>query len=257
MKAKTQKTNIDFSKYRTPELIETVVEIVSLPGAFREIINWVFYGLIGLAMAVVAALWLTDNLTLFWTALFQSYSVPAGMVGGLAVGIAEFVRRSFNNMSKLVDLLLTTTAVVSRDLRDVSSGQKTMPPTRDLIHDVYEQVILIVLREVLGTLFGIIGRPVYWLYRLTLCRFVKQVIRFIPGDHEVEGSSLGTTLVSAAGVVADQQTGIEVTLRWVNEKLQQVGGWIKLLVLTPCYVVLSCVVTAILSPILIAWYVFL
>ena len=80
MGSKKQKTEIDFSKYRTPELIETISNIISLPGALKSIFMWAFYGLLGLVFVVSALLYFTGNMTFLTTAITELYAIPAGTV---------------------------------------------------------------------------------------------------------------------------------------------------------------------------------
>lgn len=96
-----QKANIDFSKYRTPELVESIVEILSLPGAFRSIVKWGFFGLIVLVVVVAAVNATGDNRTMKFIVL-GPVVVSTGFVVGLLLGAAEFVRRSLNNMIRLI-----------------------------------------------------------------------------------------------------------------------------------------------------------
>lgn len=81
-----------------------------------------------------------------------------------------------------VDLLLETSAQVAIDTQGPSVGETEMPPTRDLVEHVYEQVTLIILREVLGSMFGSFGKPVYWLYHVTLIQTVRAATSFLPSD---------------------------------------------------------------------------
>ncbi|MGI9470241.1 MAG: hypothetical protein ACR2NZ_01830, partial [Rubripirellula sp.] len=172
-----QKTQLDFAKYRTPDLITTIADIVGLPGAVAGIMKWALLCVAVLVIVVAFALKLSGNMTLMWTAIFEIYSAPAGTLIGLTLGMAEFVRRSLTSMTKLVDLLLETSAQVAIDVQRLSAGDTEMPPTRDLVEDVYEQVILVITREVLGSMFGFFGKPVYWLYHVTLNQMVRIAIR--------------------------------------------------------------------------------
>lgn len=123
---------------------------------------------------VVVFLKLMGNLTIIWTSLFEVYAIPAGSLGGLALGIAEFIRRSLRNMTKLVDLLLETTKPIANDSRGLYAGDKKMPPTRDVVNDVYYHVILEAIRGAAFQVFGLLGRPVYCCYHLSLNQFVRR-----------------------------------------------------------------------------------
>lgn len=258
MGSKKQKTEIDFSRYRTPELIETISNIISLPGAFKSIFYWAFYGLLGLVFIVGVVLWFSGKSNLFITGLAELYSVPAGTVGGIAVGCAEFVRRSLNNMQNLVNLLLETIAQVTTDVNALSTGEKELPPPRDLAHDVYEQVMLQALREACSGVFGFLGRPVYWFYHLTLNQLVRIAINRVVTDKKIESPpKLLTSTLTTVGSVGKEDGMIVSSLRWTQGKLDFLAGWIKLLVMIPCYIVLSGVISLIVAPLVLIWWFWL
>jgi hypothetical protein len=64
---KPQKTQLDFSKYRTPDLITTISGIIGLPGAIGSIMKFAVLGVAALIVLVGLLLKLTGNMTLFWT----------------------------------------------------------------------------------------------------------------------------------------------------------------------------------------------
>lgn len=255
MGSKKQKTEIDFSKYRTPELIGTISSIISLPGAIKSIFTWALYGLLGLVFLVAAILYFTGNLTFIMTALIELYAIPAGTVGGIAIGCAEFVRRSLGNMQKLVNLVLETIARVTADVSSLATGDKELPPPRDLAHDVYGQVILPTLKEACGAVFGLLGIPIYWFYHLTLNQLVRVAINGVISNKKVEAAApkvLASTL-STVGSVGKEDGVMVSSLRWTQGKLDTLGGWIKFFVMIPCYVVLAFVFALIVSPLAAVW----
>ena len=252
-----QKTQIDFKKYQTPELVETIVDIISIPGAMKSLFKWAVYGLLGLTLMVGFILWLTGNLTFIWTTLFELYSIPAGTLGGVALGIAEFIRRSLNNMTRLVDLLLETTARIATDIRDLSSGDKEMPPARDLVQDVYEQVILVTLKQAISMVFGFFGGPIYWLYHLTLNQFVRVAIqRLLPKSESTKTAEQLASTLAVAGTATDEKGVVVSSLRWTQDKVGMIGGWLKLLVMIPAYCVLAFIIGIILAPLALTWWWF-
>ncbi|MEM8670589.1 MAG: hypothetical protein AAGG48_23895 [Planctomycetota bacterium] len=254
-----QKTQIDFSKYRSEELITTIAATISLPGAIRSIIRWSIAGVALLVLLVGVVLKLIGGLSLLWWFVLESYAAPAGSLVGLLLGLAEFVRRSLSNMTTLVDLLLETTMQVAIDARELSSGDTEMPPTRDLVEDVYEQVFLVIIREVLGTMFGFFAKPVYWLYHVTLNQMVRLAIRFIPRSEE-ESTELSPEFLAKAseiGETLDEQGRVVASLKWAKEKFDSLGGWLKLLVMIPCYSIVLSVIVLILLPPLLTWWLFL
>lgn len=251
---KPQKTQLDFDKYRTPKLISTIADIVSIPGAIGSIRKWVVIGVGGLILFVVFWLKVTDSMTLFWWAAFEAYSVPAGALAGLAIGVAEFIRRSLNNMTQLIDLMLETTMQVAVDAQGLTSGETEMPPTRDLVEDVYEQVILEITKEVLDSMFGFLAKPIYGLYHVTLNQLVRITIKLIPGTTEVTPEL--TEKIEMASRLTDDQGRVIRSLRWTQQKLAGIGGWIKLLVILPCYSIVFVIIGLIVLPLGLAWWLF-
>lgn len=249
--SKPQKTQIDFSKYRTPDLIETIAEIIGLPGAIASIVKCALIGVAALVLVVWLLLYLTGSMTLMWATIFEVYSAPAGAIVGTAIGVAEFIRRSLSNMTKLVDLMLETTIQVAKDAQGLSKGDTEMPPTRDLVEDVYEQVILVITKQVLSKMFGFLAMPIYWVYHMTLNRLVRITIRLIPGDSEISAE-----LSEKVSQSANESGRVIASLRWTQEKLASVGGWIRLLVMIPCYAtVLFAVGLIMLVPALVWWII--
>lgn len=177
-----QETELDFSKYRTPDLIPTISNIVGIPDAVAGIMKWALLCVAALVVIVGVALKFSGHTTLMWTAIPELYSAATGTLIELTTGIAEFVRRSLTSMTKLVGLLLERSAQVAIDAQGLAAGETEMPPTRDFVEDVYEQVNLIILRKVLGSMFGFFGKPIYWLYHATLNQMARTAARFLPSD---------------------------------------------------------------------------
>ena len=269
--ARKQKTELDFSKYRTPDLIETITEIVGIPGAIRSIVKWTMYGVATLIVMTLLVLYLSGNLTFLWATFFEVYGAPTGAVAGFALGVAEFMRRSLSNMRKLVDLLLSTSIQVAQDVKGLSAGETELPPVRDLVEDVYEQVILVILRQVLGAMFGIIGTPIYWAYHLTMNQLVRITIRFLPSQTKkvdesqlMDANSTEVSTDSSAMAIdganrlteSEQEAGVIASLRWTQEKLGGIGGRLSLMVLLPCYTIVLAVIGLLISPPFIVFWFF-
>ena len=256
---KQQKTQLDLSKYRTSELFSTISNNISLPGTIKLIIKWAVFSMAMLVLLVAILLKLTGNLTLVWATIFESYAALSGLIIGLALGIAEFIRRSLSNMTKQMDLLLQTTMRAAIDAQGLSLGQTQMPPTRDLVEDVYAHVILVITQEVLASMFGIFGKPVYWLYHVTLNQMVRITIKFIPTAAEMQ-SEIPPALpaaIAAVSQVSGEQNRVVTSLHWAQQKLADVGSWVKPMVMIPSYAIVALVSGLLSLPPLIAWWLFL
>lgn len=140
IETKPNQVAIDFASYRTPEIAETIGELVSFVGLFRSlVIVPLIVGLTGAAI-VCWLLFTAENMT-------QAISVPPIVgVGTLVLAtvgaIAETIRRCLVNMIRLVDLLLEATGRIAIDMRSVSSGERTLPGAARLTREVYAHVLL-------------------------------------------------------------------------------------------------------------------
>jgi len=247
------KTSIDFSKYRTTELVDTIVELVSLPNAVRGILKSGLFGVVIAVICVVVLLILTGDFNIVWSTLLGAYAVPAGVAGGLAFGIAGFIRKSFDNMSLLVDLLFNLTRQIVNDAGDVFGGKTQLPNARDLVSEVYNQILLQSLKQAINSNFGWFGPPIFAAYRLTLNRLVRQAIRLIPKKHQ-DLEDATTVIKSSVETVTTNESQIVANLETAQKRLGSLSGTIKTLVLWPCYAILALVLTTLVTPIVLVWF---
>ncbi|MEM7454901.1 MAG: hypothetical protein AAF456_11180 [Planctomycetota bacterium] len=237
--------------YRTPELFETVKELVSIPGAFRKLAGWcMFGGFVMLIIAVVAFFsgWIQG----LWAVFFCAYSLFFGVVGGLAVGIADVIRRSSAGMLKLVDLLFGVTEQVAKDFRNLSSGDQKLPPTRELVQMVYADVILPVVENAVGGMLGFLGQPVLWIYRQSLGRAVHAAIKLIPveatKEEEQKLEEAKDGMKNVAGAIAQREEKILGNLQKARKAVAGIGGTLRAVVMIPCYIVFTLLLLVLIVP---------
>ncbi len=253
---KSKTTKIDLSSYRTSEFVDRVVELLSLPSAVQRILKSGAYGLIAAITLAFLFLAATNKFSIGWAIFFGAYAIPAGIIGGLASGIASFIHRSLEHMVKLVDLLFENTKKISADLRSVSDGEKSLPSARDLVNETYNQILLQTIKEVLNKNFGLFGSPIFFVYRLTLNQFVRQAIKLIPKTdediHEAEDVISTTT-----NAVTNHEDKLIARLSWAQTRLGAITGSAKKLVIAPCYAILVAVFCLLLIPVLFVWHFFM
>ncbi len=263
---------IDFSKYRTPELVKTISELLSVRDKAGQIALWSAV----LCLVVVAGLFVLvmGNVPLLIFVIFVAYSVPMGLFSGIFLGGAEMVRRSVDGLLSIVDLLLEETGIIARDVRDLRTGDQELPPPGVLVDAVYRHLIYPIIEDVVRGSFGFLGRPILWFYRSTLDRLVKMVIRrFVPSSYDDipetnlpagpdgisdEQRDLAVTkgIVEAANTIADHEDRFTVSLNWTRGKVKGIGGWLKLLIVLPFYALFAAVFLLGLLPIVILYLIF-
>ena len=156
----------------------------------------------------------------------------------------------------IVDLLLKTTADVAHDARALHSGDSELPPPSELVFAVYENVIYPIVEQVITGAFGFIGRPILWLYRRTLDRLVRIVVRrYVPKAYDDDDGQVHKAIkkgvVNSSQTVAKNENAIVESLQWARTKVESIGGFLKLLIMLPCYILFGIVLTLVLLPIIL------
>lgn len=228
-------TEVDFSQYKTRELLGEVTDLVDLPNT-----------LIGIGKMVVLCLFVFGSV--LWAVgeikglqstvlyLLAVWSIVAGLVGGLFLGFAEFVRRSLAGISKIIRLLVRLTGRVVSDQRKVFQGTKQLPPPREMMRQCYEKVVLPGVEEVVKRRLSILGGIGFWVYRMSLGQAVRVAIRYVPigfleRKAEVSAEELHSTF--QANVVEREE--LQETFVAVEGKLDSIAGTITRAIVLPAY----------------------
>lgn len=249
---------IDFAKYRTPELVKTITELLSVGEKAGQVA--ICSVLVSLALVILFLILAFKSTPLLIVVVLVGYLLPAGWTAGLFLGLAEVVRRSMDGLLSIVDLLLEETANIANDVRNLRGGTQRLPEIGVLVDKVYHHVVYPVIREVVLGSLGIIGRPILWIYRLSLDRMVKIVIRrFIPDSPADLAEAKGELAVTrqavevASGIEASEDK-ITQRLNWTRQKVKTIGGWFKLMIAGPCYLLFAVVLLLAIIPVLITCY---
>ncbi len=255
-----EKPQIDFARYRTPELYDAIESLVNVPFQVARIACFAFLG--GVALAVAGSILLAmrgGGVSLIILVPLFFYSFVVGMFAGTIFGIAENIRRGMGNMLRLVDLLLDITSTIARDMWEVAGGDRQMPSASQLVRQVYRHLFLPLMDKAVGNSFGIFSRPVAFLYHMTLGRLLRVVDKLIPVAEKAsatearENEELAEQVRKGLQAVADHELRIVRTLTWVRQKIVSIGGWLKLLVMLPCYVIFAIVTALVLAPVIAVW----
>ena len=254
--APTQLSNeIDVSNYRTPELAAAIIDLINTPKEIKGLLGTclIFVLLVPLAI-YFGILWLNPdaNTAQRWSATL--YAIPASGIATFAFWIAEFIRRSFNKILTVVNYILETTKKIAADYRKVVAGNAKLPPTKQLVNDVYEKLIKKILREAVDEVFGFVGKPIYWVYQATVDRVLKIAIRRaikdklpLTADTQARPQNAATESIEQ---VNKQETEITNKLETARQYIISGGGWLKTMVMIPCYAIAGAITVLLVMPLL-------
>lgn len=185
----TTNNKIELSKYRTPELYTSILDLVSLPGAVASLFLWTSGIVLFLMLTTFGILYFTGHLYtdgqfhLEASGIIAIYVILAGGIFGLAVSLVRLLHQSLQDMIAVAQLSLKVSSHIAGDYHGWKSGTIEAPQPREFVQSVYDQVILPTVEEVLVSQLGFLGRIPIVAYESTLGRIVRQVIvRFIPAE---------------------------------------------------------------------------
>lgn len=256
---------IDFKKYRTPDLVQNISELLNWRGTigdgFWQASYVTFFSAVSLTGIVVvfSCFYFGFDWRLIGIGLSVLVTgVPMAAPGAIFYAIAYLIRRSLDNMFAIVDLLLETTKRVSQDIRNVRSGEAEMPTAKELVKGVYLEIFLPSLEQVVADQLWILAKPALFLYRLTLGRLMRLVIRILPdktlsGMSEEELEQAHASMSAGLESIADNETTIVGALTWTQEKLASAGRSAKIFVMLPCYIIAGTIIIASVLALMFDW----
>lgn len=198
---------IDLTHYQAGQLAEHVVELISLPAAFRRIVVTML--VTGSVTPIAAALVLPmETLSEWLEAGLYGYSLVSGLVLGFALGGLRVLATATGRIEAILQLVLRIVRQAATDQQRLAGGNERLPTGEELTEQVYRHVITPALEKSAGRLFGLFRRPMGWFYRRTfgfaLSRLTSRVAR--------------ETGEQADAVLPDRfASGIEAVARWSNQ----------------------------------------
>ena len=241
---------IDFSKYRTKELASEIGDLLGLPKSLLQLVGYVLMcvllGVIG--VYILMKIDGQNGLTTFATGV---YTVVASLLFAIALWIVMMLKKGVTSLTQIVDLLLATTTQIAQDYRELHRGAKKLPPMADLVGAVYEHVFMHAFRQGISSATGFFGKPIYWIYRMTVDRMLKKVVRFVATRTASEQSKadLKDLIDSSMPEIAAKESAIISHLQWARENIVQSGNWLSRRMLWPCYFVIAVFFTLLIAPI--------
>jgi len=234
--------------------VGAVFDLVATPKAVFELVRYVVILLLLLPAAVFLIHPAINPDSPAFRFLATVYSFPLAVVLGIVVWTSEFIRRSFSKVLLVVDLLLDTTQRIAKDYSKLYAGEQKMPPLMTLVGDVYEKLLLKILREAVDKHLGLIGKPVYFTYRLTIDRVLKILLRRNIDKSLNENIGEDGLQEIASGIIKDvreNESKINQRLQAARDRIKSTAGKLKALIMWPCYAVVVFISLIVLIPLAI------
>lgn len=251
------KAKIDFKKYRSTELLQSLTDLIDVRGIYaRSILKILLVALITVILVIVC----------FWNRCsfpILSGTVVAGFFAGCIIGalyaIITVIRQSLGNMIMIVDRLLELTKTVAGDVRAMTIGETEMPTAAQLVKGVYGEVVLPMVETVIREKLGAAGRPVMFLYRMTLGQLVRLSIRMLPAaaltwvSENKSAERVAGEVMESMPKVAVNEDKIVASLSFVQGKINSISHGLRFLIMLPGYAFFAAVVVFILCFFVLAW----
>jgi hypothetical protein len=240
---------VDVAQYRKPELFQSIQSLLSVRDAVVAIVCW--------AMLELVLIWVSMPLVfgggVHWSLLvvLYLYASMAGAVAGGILGCARVVGKSLEDLLRVLDLSFELAQQAADDLGAVREGARSLPSARQLYMHVYEQAIMPTVKAVVLSQSRWLGRPVFWLYRVTLRWLVGRLVDRGSGDSNAHGPAFGRG-VAHAEQFADAASGRVAVWR---ERLANTAEVLRRGVLVPLYAVVVLCEAATVVPLIVTWYV--
>lgn len=176
---------LDFSKYRSREIVQHLSEILSLPGRFFSIIKT---STLVVVVAVGSAGFfahVTDSPSwVLWGGM--GYGLVVGVLLGLVAAVLWLIHRELGHAEGILAVLLSTSSTVVDDIRQLKNDPSKRPTGGQIVRGVYDEVIMPGLEEAAAQQ-GLLGLPLKWMLHRTLGRGVKMLVARVEKKAEEVG----------------------------------------------------------------------
>lgn len=246
--------NIDFTKYRQPELGEHLGAIINIPETVGLVLKWT-------AIAVLVV-WALVGICFYgqahWTLLsvvFCYATLCAVIVGGL-VGLVAVAHRRLGNLLRVVDITFEISEQVTADVAQVRAGDKEMPSARQITYGVYEFVVLPTVENVVRRQSRLLGGVLFRVYRWSLGRALTRVLKAAPhaAATDADGESQESSQMAK---LDDMEASAQSTQQWIAENrayLATMGDTVRRVALIPLIIVAGIATTFAALSLTAIWY---
>jgi|GEM_PF-5201239 hypothetical protein len=265
---------IDLSQYRTPELVDNIAELISIPSFLIKLLRWMFGALI---FSWITIPWIFGELHWGWMIPIILYGTVGALVVGAAIGTTFGVSRAIGNMVEIADITFHISDQMLHDYRGYSDNKKTWPSPRQFVVAVYDCVIIPCVEIAFSRSFWIFGTAMVWVYKKTLGRVVRYLLKYTPAES-IEDSNANSddanekSRIETGEEVSSEETGAddandhteeseddkqeEVRHTWIKTTrkwIKTIGGSLKWTVLFPLILLCLVIVGFVIAPLVVTW----
>ncbi|PHS03207.1 MAG: hypothetical protein COA78_18515 [Blastopirellula sp.] len=231
-------TTINLADYRSKEMVDQLVELISVPSAIGKVFFNTLLLIVGIPVACYS-LFSSSTLSLLGWVFLGPYSLVLGLIFGIILGLLRVISTAMKNVESILSMILDITDRAALDYDQLRTGNAKLPTGPELVEQVYEQVMLPMLEQAVKQAFSIFSYPILFIYRRSIhsaVRFmIKRVQRFSkskPADKEIE-----VEVISTRGKIAKYSDTIKKYTSSAKQWIAHVGGKLRFYAMRPMYVV--------------------
>ena len=248
---------LDLSKYQTSELVAQITELISIPSMFGRVILTTFLFAL-LVVFTCAVIFFYSQLSGVGWVLGCAYALVLGFLFGVLLGVLRAVSKALGNIEAILSLVLTIAKSAAEDYDRLQTGTARMPTGGELVEQVYEEVLLPSLEQAVAGAFWILSRPLLWIYRRTIGRSVRWMIKWCDQQPLTDEQSQQVRQHAEAGLsaVASYSQTIQQYASTAAQYVAGVGRGIRAYAMRPLYIAFTISLsTASLPLLLLRWFV--
>lgn len=166
---------LDFAKYRSDELGDSLAELISVPGRIITIVRMAAL-VIALTAICCYLVRVFAELSLIPSLLVCAYSLVMAVYFGVSLGILRVISKALQNIESILQIVLDTTVQVAQDYEQTRTGRMQLPSGGELVEQVYAIVIVPALERAVAKSFRFLSRPILWLHRRTIGAAVHKLV---------------------------------------------------------------------------------
>jgi len=152
-----RKTGVDFSRYRDPELVETLGNAITFPlflvKSLTRPVGLMF-------LLLILAMVLTDSA--YFRAWLTFPGILLALINGIALGLVLFIRRIRNDMKKVFAISAELSLQVLKDIgsarRKLAGNPESFPSLLEIFQGVNTSIVLPVIKQVIDRKIPFLGK---------------------------------------------------------------------------------------------------
>ncbi|WP_145247117.1 hypothetical protein [Aeoliella mucimassa] len=255
MAAKEPLAEIDFSRYRTEDLVDQLVELISVPGAIRKVLKTIGWVLL-LATIACGLMRSYAELSLLPWLVCSVYALLAAVVFGGALGVLRVIRAGLKNIQGILVCSLDVTRKAADDYQKLGNAEVRLPSGSELLLQVERKVIDPALQRAVRSAFGRLGGPISWAYRRTIGSAVSSLVTRLgksKSPEERENEATRSTLRALAGL-NQYSARIESFANSATEMVERLGQRLRFYAMFPLWALYAVVLGIASVPVVVILY---